>query len=372
MVRRSILPIHPAPYKSPIAILPGETIKDILTSRSMTQNELAIRMGRSYQEISYLINGKRTITLETAKQLEYVFGIKSSFWLNIERDYQETKARLEEEYRLSMQIEKVKNYPYPEMVRLGLVEATRKSLDKAENLLRFFQVANLGALEKHIGNVAGENLFRKSGKFVLSPYKLAVWLRMGEVEAQKLELQEFDSKRLRGYIPEIRALTLKEPAYFIPKLKSIGKECGVAFLLINELKAFPVWGLTRWIGKNPHIQVNLRYKTNDHFWFSIFHEIGHILIHKRGEFYIRIKNSSGDNDFEKDADNFARDYLIPTEIIDELKNTAYLSKSIILNTAEKIGVAPGIIVGRLQHDKIIRQKYMNDLKDIYSWDFFNY
>lgn len=367
MVRRTILP---APYKCPIAIPPGDTIKDILSSRSMTQNELATRMGRPIQEISYLINGKRTITLETAKQLEYVLGIKASFWLNIERDYQETKARLEEEERLSQQVEKVKKYPYPEMVRLGLVEATRKALEKTDNLLKFFQVANLDALENHITNITGDNLYRKSGKFVLSPYKLAVWLRMGEIKAQELELQEFSAKRLKRYLPEIRALTLMEPNFFIPELRKIGIECGVAFLLIKELEAFPVWGLTRWIGKNPYIQVNLRYKTNDHFWFSIFHEIGHVLLHKKGDFYIRTKNNAEDNDFEIEADNFARDYLVPENVIKRFTNTARISEKMILDIAEQLGIAPGIIVGRLQHDRIIESEYINRLKLTYNWDEF--
>ena len=364
MVRRTI---PPAPYKCPIAIPPGETIKDILSSRGMTQNELAIRMGRPIQEISYLINGKRTITLETAKQLEYVLGIKASFWLNIERDYQETKARLEEEERLSQQVKKVKNYPYHEMVRLGLVEATRKSLEKAENLLKFFQVANLNALENHIVNIAGDNLYRKSGRFVLSPYKLAVWLRMGEIDAQELELLEFNAKRLKSYLPEIRALTLKEPKFFIQELRKIGIECGAAFLLIRELEAFPVWGLTRWIGKNPYIQLNLRYKTNDHLWFSIFHEIGHLLLHKKRAFFIHIENSEEDNELEHEADEFANHTLIPNSVYSELKKALPITTTMIKNTAQEIGIAPGIIVGRLQHDGIIRFNQFNELKVTYKW-----
>ena len=367
MVRRAI---PPAPYKCPIAIPPGETIKRIIIARNITQNELAVRMGRPIQEISYLINGRRTITMETAKQLEYVLGIKASFWLNIERDYQETKGRLEGEERLSQQVEKVKNFPYPEMVKLGLVGATRKSLEKAENLLKFFQVANLNALENHIANIAGESLYRKSGKFLLSPYKLAVWLRMGEIKAQELELQGFNTQRLKRYLPDIRSLTLKEPKYFVPVLKKIGSECGVAFLFIREFKGFPVWGSTRWVGNNPYIQVNLRYKTNDHLWFSIFHEIGHLLLHKKGDFFINIKNRREDNHYEIEADDFARDTIIPVSAYIELTKTSFITKEMIQNTADEIGIAPGIIVGRLQHDRIINRDYLNDLKVPYNWDEF--
>ncbi|NQS99406.1 MAG: ImmA/IrrE family metallo-endopeptidase [candidate division Zixibacteria bacterium] len=364
MVRRTI---PPAPYKCPIAIPPGETIKRIIIARNITQNELATRMGRPKQEISYLINGKRTITLETAKQLEYVLGIKASFWLNIERDYQETKARLEEEERLSQQVEKVKNFPYPEMVRLGLVGATRKSLEKAENLLKFFEVVSFDALEAHVINIAGDNLFRKSEKFDLSLYKLAVWLRMGEFEASELELKGFNTQRLKRYLPDIRSLTLKEPKYFVPVLEKIGSECGVAFLFIREFKGFPVWGSTRWVGNNPYIQVNLRYKTNDHLWFSIFHEIGHLLLHKKGDFFINIKNRSEDNNYEIEADDFARDTLISMNVYNRLINSSYITEKMIIDTAKEIGIAPGIIVGRLQHDKKIQHHQFNEFKETYEW-----
>ena len=332
----------------------------------MTQNELAARMGRPYQEVSYIINGKRTITPETAKQLEYVLGIKASFWLNIERDYQETKARLEEENRLLEQTDKAKNFPYAEMVNLGLFEATRKSRERVKNLLTFFQFTNFDALEDYIKKLAGENLYRKSGRFVLSYYKIAVWLRMGELEADQLELQDFDAQLFKEYLPEIKSLTLKEPDYFIPALKKIGCECGAAFLFIRELKSFPVWGLTRWIGNNPYIQVNLRYKTNDHLWFSIFHEIGHVLLHE-GKFFIHIKNAEYNNNFEKEADNFACDKLISKDIDRTFDNTKYISKAMIQNVADEIGIAPGILVGRLQHEGIIRFNQFNKLKVTYKW-----
>ncbi|MDP8238592.1 MAG: ImmA/IrrE family metallo-endopeptidase [Candidatus Hatepunaea meridiana] len=321
MVRRSIAP---APYKPPIAIIPGKTLKRIINSRGISQRKLAQRMGRPNQEISYLINGKRTITLETAERLEYVLGIKASFWLNIEKDYQETKARLEEESRLSEQAQKIKNFPYAEMVNFGLVEATRKPLERVKNLLSFFQVANFDALESHIQSIIGENLFSKSDGHKLSQYKLAVWLRMGEIEAEDLELLRFNAQRLRHKLPDIRALTLGEPEYFIPELKKIGSECGVAFLFIRGLKGFPVWGLTRWVGNNPYIQVNIRYKTNNHLWFAIFHEIGHVLLHKRGDFFINIENRKDDNNPEDEADIFARDMLIPVDAYGQLTEGVYI------------------------------------------------
>ncbi len=365
MVRRSIPPV---PYRSPVAIPPGETIKDIIEARDMSQKELATRMGRPPQEVSYLINGKRTITPVTAKQLEYVLGIKASFWLNIERDYQETKARLESEALLSEQIEKAKHFPYSEMVKFGLVNADREPIKRVSNLLSFFQVADFDALYNHIDCVFGYYALRRSEKFKSSRYRLAVWLRMGEIEASDLKLKKFNSKLMQKYLPTIRSLTLEKPEYFVPELKKIGCECGVAFLFIREVKGFPVSGLTRWIGTKPFIQLTLRYKTNDHLWFSLFHEIGHVLNYKSGGFYINMENSRIDDPFEEEANKFARNTLISESVYQQIIAYRFPSEKLIRDFAKRIGIAPGIIVGRLQHDKKIGQNQLNKLKIRYNWE----
>ncbi|NQU04632.1 MAG: ImmA/IrrE family metallo-endopeptidase [Calditrichaeota bacterium] len=361
MVTRAI---PPSKYESPIAILPGETIKDIIVSRNMTQGELATRMGRPDQEISYIINGKRKITPATAKQLEYVLGIKASFWLNIERDYQETLARLEEEAHLLEQAAQVKRFPYLEMVRLGLVEATRRSEQKVENLLNFFRVADFDALENHLTKVVYSNLFRKSVKLDLPHEKLAVWLRMGEIQSENLELQPFNKAKLNKRLPEIRSLTLTDPEHFLPELERIGTECGVVMLCVRDLEGLPVWGLTRRIGKNPCIQLSLRYKTNDHFWFSLFHEIGHLLLHNKDDF---TQKKTIVNGLDKEANIFARDILISPEKYNELIRLKRLTSKFIRDFAADIGIAPGIVVGRLQHEKRVRFNYLNELKERYQW-----
>ncbi|MBT7789284.1 MAG: ImmA/IrrE family metallo-endopeptidase [Calditrichaeota bacterium] len=355
--------IPPSKYKSPVAIPPGETIKDILISRNMTQGELATRMGRPNQEISYLINGKRAITPVTAKQLEYVLGIKSSFWLNIERDYQETLARLEEETRLTSHASHVKNFPYSEMVKLGLVEPTRKPELKAENLLNFFRVADFNALENHLHLRVGASLFRRSDKFSLSPTKLAIWLRMGEIEFDHLKLKPFNPARFKKQLPDIRSLTLVEPEHSLPELKRICAESGVALLCVPELKGLPVWAITRLLGKNPLIQLSFRYKTIDHFWFSLFHEIGHVLLHKKGDFFIDFEqNEKADNNPDDEANSFASDVLIPPEQYRKLVSNKQFTAKIIQDFAAEIDIPPGIVVGRLQHDGLVRFNYFNDLK----------
>ena len=130
---------------------------------------------------------------------------------------------------------------------------------------------------------------------------------MGELRAENLNLSIYDEGKLRENLPEIRSLTLVPLKEIIPRLVKIGEQCGVAFLFVRKLTGFPVHGLVRWIGDHPFIQVGLRYKRHDILWFTIFHEIGHILLHGRREIFIESKKAVGKNRYEDKADKFAED-----------------------------------------------------------------
>lgn len=356
--------IKPEKYLSPLAIPPGETIREIIEANGMTQSELATRMGRSPQEITYLIRGDRAITLTTAKQLEYVLRIKTSFWMNLERDYQETLLRLKEQERIRQQADRVRHFPYAEMVKRGLVEATRKPTERVENLLNFFRVADFNALENHIHKTAGVNLFRKSEKFNLSTPVLATWLRIGELQIEEIKLGHFNRKKFERQLPELRALTCLPFSEALAQLREHGIQSGVAITVVRGFQGLPVWGIARWIGKNPCIQLSHRYKTTDHFWFSLFHEIGHILLHKKGDFHIDFdKQSSQKSGLDEAADRFACDLLIPPGDYEKLRSMNTVTATSIREFAREIGTAPGIVVGRLQHDGVIAHSYLNEVKE---------
>ncbi len=359
----------PMPYKSPIAIPPGETIKEVIVSKKMTQKELAQRMNTPEQEISYLINGKRSITVTTANKLELILDIKASFWLNIERNYQATLVRLEEESKVSDQEEIARQIPYNELSKYKYVDPTRKISEKVKNLFKFFQIADFSVLKTNESSIIAKNLYRKSDKFNLNPYILMTWLRMGEIQVTKLSLGKFKPRILQNYLHEIRSLTLEKPDIFVKRLGEIGQDSGVGILFVREFKSFPVWGATKWIRKNPCIYVNLRSKTNDHLWFSLFHEIGHVLLHGKQEILIRTDKSETEDDFEKEANEFASNFLIPKEKYELFVLDKPITDTKVKKFAEDIGIAPGIVVGRLQHERIIRyDSYLGGLKVNYNWN----
>jgi len=85
-----------------IAIPPGEYLAEEIEVRGISQKELARRMGRPLNAINEIINGKKAITAETALQLEEAMPeIPARFWLNLETDYQLTKALLNKKTKVA-------------------------------------------------------------------------------------------------------------------------------------------------------------------------------------------------------------------------------------------------------------------------------
>ncbi len=361
----------PGTYKAPIALPPGNTILELLEDSGMTQVELSRRLGRRATLLNEIIHGKRPISFATALALEKVFDLPASFWLKLERNYQMTKARLAEEEKLQAQLLRAKQFPYGELSAIGFVPKTRKLLERAQNLLKFFRVASFEALDETIDSYS--LVYRRSGKYEIKREKLAAWLRMGELAAGEYELQQFSGAKLRRSLPRIRQLTREPPSVFQPELKRLGESCGIAFIFVPEFTSFPVSGLVRWINKRPHVLVNLRYKTDDQMWWSLFHEIGHVLLSKRTRSVIVHLDARGAKAVrrsakEHQADKFARDSLIPPDVYRKLRARRNPSRGFIMAKAEELEISPGILVGMLQHEELIAWKtVLNCLKRRFKW-----
>jgi HTH-type transcriptional regulator / antitoxin HigA len=163
----------------------------------------------------------------------------------------------------------------------------------------------------------------------------------------------------------IRALTREEPQVFVPRLTDLCAAAGVAIVFVPELPKTGVSGATRWIGDRAVIQLSLRYKSNDQLWFTFFHEAGHILKHGRKEIFIESNGLDGEK--EEEANAFARDKLIPPEELRRFLQHWNQSNEGIIAFADRIGIAPGIVAGRLQHDGLLPNSHGNKLKIYYRW-----
>jgi HTH-type transcriptional regulator/antitoxin HigA len=350
-------------YASP----PGSTLLETIELRGMSQAELAERTGRSKKHINEIVKGKQPITAETALQLERVLGITADFWNNRQREYEETLARIAERRRLSKHVAWAKRFPYSDMVKLGWIAESHDWLERLGNLLNYFGVAGIREWEERWGSP--RVAFRRSRAFTSNRYAVAAWLRRGETMAHATETKPYDETRLLTALKTARGLTRSHAKEYIPKVKSLCADAGVALALVRELRGTHTYGATQWLTpEKALIQLSLRGKTDDHFWFAFIHEAGHIIKHGKKDKFIEAEGRFRSEDKrEAEADKFACDFLIPRPQYDAFVSDGDFGSYAITEFAERLGIAPGIVVGRLQHDHKIEPSYHNRLKVRLAW-----
>lgn len=355
-------------YVPDIVSPPGETLLDTIEALGMTQANLAERTGRSKKMINEIIKGKAPITPKMAIELERVLGVPASFWNNRERNYRENLARVEENLRLSDQIKWLDSVPVKELAKWGWIKKTQDKVSQLQEVMRYFRIASPDQLASVAAGLDGQVNFRKSNAFKVDNTALIAWLRKGEIDAREIQCRPFDGKTFRAALEKVRGLTIESPQVFQKKLVEICSECGVAVVFVPELPKTRVSGATRWLtADKAMIQLSLRYKTDDHLWFSFFHEAGHILKHGKKEIFIDGSEIGMDQDKEAEADQFAADFLIPRQDYNRFIRKECFSKADIQEFAHRIGIAPGIIVGRLQYDRHLPITHCNDLKSHFDW-----
>ncbi|MDJ0597442.1 MAG: HigA family addiction module antitoxin [Crocosphaera sp.] len=356
-------------YKPDYVSPPGETIEEILEEQGMTQSELAERMGRPKKTINEIIKGKAAITPETALQLELVLKIPANFWNNREQLYRDYLARQEENKRLQEKVIWLKKIPYKAMIKLRWIRDFDNKVEQLREILDFFSVAS----PENLQDVWEKRLsvdFRKSETLDSDDGALIAWLQKGQIEAVKINCYDYDSQKFKDVLQEIRLLTLESPEIFLSKMQSLCAEAGVTFVLVPQLPKTQVTGAAYWL--NPHtplIQLSLRYKTNDHFWFNFFHEAGHILLHGKRDLFIETfepnefkKQDLDSQKKEQEANQFAANFLIPPIEWQEFLLSFSRTEDDIIAFANRLKISPGIIVGRLQYEKVLNYSYFNQLK----------
>jgi addiction module HigA family antidote len=347
---------------------PGATLADLLEERGIRQNELAVRMAVTPKFVNELVAGKAPITPTTALSLERTLGVPADFWLARDAHYQAFRARLAAHVDLEAQSDWLDELPLREMVKFGWLEKCATVVAQVAECLKFFGVASATAWrEQYVKRVQGSTAWRISLQVKHAEGAIAAWLRQGEIEAARCECAPFTRELFLKALEKARAVTLEaDPGRFIPNLQSMFAACGVAVVFVRAPKGCPASGAVRWIASEKAlVQLSLRYKTNDHLWFTFFHECGHLLLHGKKMLFLESgKNMTGTD--EDEANAFARNRLIPEAEFDNFK---LLNPSLenIKSFAKQIGIAPGIVVGRMQKEELIEWSQCNDLKVRYQW-----
>ena len=343
--------------KNTIAIPPGATIREQLENRGMMQKEFALRMGLSEKHISRLINGQVELTQDVALRLESVLGVPASFWNNLESIYREKLTRVIAEQELEKDVELAAAFPYPKMATLGWIDAARKAEEQAINLRRFFEVAKLDLLDGlRIPGIA----YRRTGTNETSDYSLAAWAQKARIEARKYKTAPINISKLEQEIPRIREMTVENPEVLCNELTTLFAECGIALVFLPHIGGSFLHGASFYDGNHIVMGLTVRGRDADKFWFSLFHEMCHVV---RGH----ISELNGTNKEQEDeADAFARDILISPEQYKAFIRVNCFTKECIIAFAHKTGIAPGIVLGRLQKENYVPYNRYNELKVKYQ------
>lgn len=351
---------EPNKFQPDYAVHPGEILEETLAARKMKKSELAERCGLTQKHVSQIINGKAPVTPETAIQLERALGVSAALWNNLDATYRLHAAQLADREQLERQKAWAKAFPVAALVKRGWLTSHTDPTEKVRSLLDFFGVGSVVAWQTRYQRIAVK--YRRSPAFSSSFESVAAWLRIGELLAADIESAPYDKRKFEAVLDEIVTLTHAEPEVFESQMVDLCRHAGVAVVFASELPKTHLSGATRWVRSDKAlIMLSLRHKTDDHLWFTFFHEAGHIVLHGRKSVFID-EGKARTNSKEEEADRFARKALIPDSEYQAFIEAGSFYEADIRGFAREIGIAPGIVVGRLQHDRHIPFSWHHDLK----------
>jgi addiction module HigA family antidote len=349
---------------------PGETVVDYLEAHEWSQSDLARRTGVTPKTISEICNGKAPISPTTALSLEKVFGRPAHFWLNLQRRFDEAQARAKEQERSTQWKKWAEGFPLREMKKRGWFTQGGPHGEEVGALLGFLGVSSPESWGRVWGAAAVS--YRQTRKFAKSVESIAAWVRATELQADDIQVSEFSRDRLVAAIEPLRRLSRDPVDAIEDPARELCANAGVALVWIPELPHTGISGCARWLTPTKAmIALTMRYKTDDQLWFTLFHEVGHVLFHLNKTSFVidnpeaELSDGVVDPEMQKledEANRFAADTLIPPAELSAFLKARDFSNDAVHAFSERIGVGPGIVIGRLQHEKVLARHQGNALK----------
>ena len=340
---------------------PGDTIYSILSERGISKSELSQNIGLSTGELQNLLDGRMTISIGVARKLTETLGASIEFWIARDYQYRLDAARLHD-----IDEKWLETLPINDMIRFGWLNPAPRATEEMAACLEFFGVSSVSAWKRSFREMQSQTSFRKSQTFETNPVAVAAWLRQGEIESYRIKCAPWDSKKIQGSIPSIRRLTRKkDPKIFLPELTKLCAASGIAVVIVRSPRGCRASGAVRFVEHDKALlQLSFRFLSDDHFWFTFFHELGHLILQEPKEVILEEIDGSATEE-EEEANRFAANVLIPQENKETMMKLRTSRE--IIKFARRNGVSPGIIVGQLQYLGILRYNQLNSLKRRYSW-----
>ncbi len=368
------MPDAPRPFQPDWLIHPGEHLAEYLESWGMSQAELADRTGLHRKTINAIINGSMSLTPDTAVLLEPVFGMPARFWINLDAAYHERLVVLRRSNALQANHDWLNRFPIKEMQKRGLLPATKDRIELGVALMQFFALGDVAQWDVLWRQSTAWVAYRQQRAETKTAELVSVWLREGQRAVEQRAAVPFDADTLRAALPHMRQLTTRLQAEFWPELQRLCGDAGVYLVRVPAYAKLGVYAATYRFRGRTVIQLSGLRRTVDQFWFSFFHEVGHLLLHGVKELFLDdaepARDAAHTDTHEAEANAFAARTLIPDgayrKFVREVP--APYATHAIERFATQQAVHPGIVVGRLQHEHVLPyNSTLSLLKDSYSW-----
>lgn len=348
---------------------PGETILSILRAREISVDRFSELVGLAEHQALSLLNGKYPIDSNLAERISANLGSTPRFWSERERRYQSNLKTLA--LRRPALEQWFRSFPISKMREMGWISKFTTQTDAPFELLDFFAVSTVQQWKEEHASRLERTKFRTSTAFENSAPATTAWLRRGEVVAEEMHCKSWDREGFRKSLGGLKSLTTEpSPRAFLPGLQTECAKHGIAVVVERCPSGCAASGATLWLESGRGLLLlSARFLSDDHFWFSFFHEAAHLILHK-AELRIEGDALSGTSGQEAEANQFAQAILLEPQGEPALKALP-INKFAIARFARKCGVSTGIIVGQLQSKKRLSPGRFNAFKTRYKSADFN-
>lgn len=348
-------------YKPYYNVGPGPFIKEELAARNWRQKDLAEIIGMSLKSINQLIKNKQSITVETAQLLSKAFGQSPQFWINLDTNY---RIRLKQDKKRTRRVgilaEIFKYMPIKEIIQKGWIKKYKNPDDLRSKVCRFWGIQKLDF--SFLDEAWMPNLRKSQAYNQFNEYHAYTWFKMAQKCAEMYSSKRYSIRKLKQISDDFASYTTQTNG--IKKFLRDISQTGIKFFVLSHLQKTYIDGASFYDKRNPVIVYTKRYNRIDNFWYTIAHEIAHILLHLRKESDAFIDDLENLNTAEEqEADKYALQMIKADEIKEYFKSFEYISEYRVNDCAEEVGVSPALVVGVLQHEGKLSRRNLNRLKE---------
>lgn len=335
-------------YKNRMAFHPGYYIQEFVEESGLTQKDFANRLGTTPKNLSVLISGEQSLSIDIVVKLAAMLGTSEEYWFNLQTAWNEMMAEIHYDKQLELEKEVFKDIQYAYFREyFDLPDLPRKTKEQIEQVRKFLGVASLTVLKKAdlaVDFRSIKNNFQESNLI-----KANILLQLAVNKVLQTDAPHYNKTKFQQAIEFALTQTGNHQSFF-PEIQKRFLEAGVVLVVLPHLPGSKINGATKRVDGKVMIMVDDRGKYADTFWFTLFHEIGHVMNGDFGvSFYTEVEDET-----ELAADEYAQNTLIPSEKYSEFVQTgeAYTAES-IRQFAVSIDRDPGIVLGRLKRDEYV-------------------